>query len=49
MVKYHQQYCQTLEIYRHYFGTPPSDIWNMPRVKTKGSSFQLVDLNQLNG
>ncbi|MFN5593735.1 MAG: glycine-rich domain-containing protein [Aphanizomenon sp.] len=45
-LKYHQQYCQTLELYRRYFGPPPSDIWNLPKVKTESASFQWVDRHQ---
>jgi hypothetical protein len=45
-LKYHQQYCQTLELYRCYFGAPPPDIWNSPKLKTESASFQWVDRHQ---
>lgn len=42
-LKYYQQYCQTLELYRSCFGDPPPDIWNQPRLKSEGALFQWVD------
>lgn len=42
-IEYYHQYCKTIELYRSYFGMPPEDIWNFPRLKTEHASFQWVD------
>jgi len=42
-LKYYHQYCRTLEIYRRYFGQPPADIWNPPKFRGEGVSFQWID------
>ncbi|WP_017300392.1 glycine-rich domain-containing protein [Nodosilinea nodulosa] len=42
-LKYYAQYCQTLDFYRSYFGTPPEDIWNQPKFKSEEALFQWID------
>lgn len=44
--KYYQQYCYTLELYEEYFGKPPLDIWNPPKLKGEAVSYQWVDRNR---
>ncbi len=42
-IKHYQQYCQTLTLYRHYFGNPPPDIWHFPKLKTESPTCQWID------
>ena len=45
-LKYRYYYVQTLEMYQKYFGTPPADIWNAPKMKSETISYQWVDRQQ---
>ena len=45
-LQYRHQYRQTLASYRHYFGTAPSDIWNIPKLKGEPISYQWVNRSQ---
>jgi hypothetical protein len=45
-VKFYQQYCETLALYRSYFGSPPEDIWNNPRLKSEHPACQWIDRSQ---
>jgi hypothetical protein len=45
-LKYHHLYECTLATYRNYFGTPPSDIWNDPRLRSEPTTFQWLDPKQ---
>lgn len=42
-LKYRHHYCQTLQIYERYFGTPPPDIWHDPKLRSEKISYQWVD------
>ena len=44
--KYRYQYQQTLKSYQQYFGTPPSDIWNAPKLRAEPISYQWVSHSQ---
>lgn len=46
-VQYYEQYCETLRLYRHYFGVPPEDIWNPPRHRPEHGAYQWVDNNHV--
>ena len=45
-LKYRHQYRQTLASYIQYFGTPPADIWNAPKLKSEPISYQWVNRSQ---
>lgn len=45
-LKYRYQYQQTLTSYTHYFGTPPPDIWNAPKLRGEPISYQWVSRSQ---
>lgn len=45
-LRYRHQYQQTLASYTQYFGTPPSDIWNAPKLKGEPISYQWVNRSQ---
>ncbi|MEM9510757.1 MAG: hypothetical protein AAGA16_24325, partial [Cyanobacteria bacterium P01_E01_bin.35] len=44
--EYRYQYQQTLRSYQTYFGIPPSDIWNKPKLKGEPTSYQWLDSNR---
>lgn len=43
-IKYHDQYEATLDMYRHCFGEPPSDIWPPVSRRFAAKRFRRVDL-----
>ena len=45
-LQYRHQYRQTLASYIDYFGTPPADIWNAPKLKGEPISYQWVSRSQ---
>lgn len=45
-LKYRYQYQQTLQSYRIYFGLPPSDIWNNPKLKGEPIVYQWINRHQ---
>ena len=45
-LKYRLYYTQTLETYQKYFGTPPSDIWHNPKLRSEKFTYQWIDRNQ---
>jgi hypothetical protein len=42
-LKNYHRYEFTLETYRRYFGTPPSDIWESPPMRSQYPSYQWID------
>lgn len=42
-LKYRRHYCQTLCTYQKYFGTPPPDIWDSPKLRSEKFSYQWID------
>lgn len=44
--KYQNDYMQTVNAYRQYFGEPPSDIWHLPKPRGEEISYQWFDRNQ---
>lgn len=44
--KYRNDYIQTLDSYRCFFGEPPSDIWHLPKPRGEEASYQWFDRNQ---
>lgn len=45
-LKYRRHYRQTLCIYQKYFGTPPPDIWDEPKLRSEKVSYQWIDRDQ---
>lgn len=45
-LQYRHQYQQTLASYTQYFGTPPPDIWNAPKLRGEPISYQWVNRSQ---
>ncbi|MEM8723611.1 MAG: hypothetical protein AAGE84_30750 [Cyanobacteria bacterium P01_G01_bin.39] len=41
--RYLNNYERTLKIYHHYFGQPPTDIWNEPKLSGEKVSCQWID------
>lgn len=41
--RHYRQYCQTLSSYKKYFGTPPSDIWEEPKLYGTKILYQWVN------
>jgi hypothetical protein len=42
-LKNYHLYKLTLETYHQYFGTPPSDIWESPPMRSQYPSYQWID------
>ena len=42
-LKYYRQCDLALQLYRQYFGEPPSDIWNPPQIKVESLDYQWVN------